>query len=52
MLKYGSIAEERAGEREGGRAGELAETFSSPALPLSRSPALSSAIRNRIVLHL
>ncbi|MCI0339383.1 MAG: transcription-repair coupling factor [Acidobacteria bacterium] len=34
--------EERAGERESGRAGDENDSTSSPALPLSRSPALSS----------
>jgi transcription-repair coupling factor (superfamily II helicase) len=38
------IAEERAGERGSGRAGELAESASSPSPPLSHSPALPITI--------
>jgi Bacterial membrane protein YfhO len=41
-------AEERAGERESGAAGEEKGSAGSPAPPLSRSPALSSAVRNRL----
>jgi predicted ATPase len=40
------MAEGRAGERGSVRAGEVAESFSSHALTLPRSPALPSAIRN------